>query len=104
MKKTFLLVAGYWLLVTILCGCQTKPFYKETRLLMGTFVEVISPDKKAAGIVFTEIKRIENLLSKYIPESEISRLNQNGKLKVSPENILRVKEIEGLLAGFRWSI
>jgi thiamine biosynthesis lipoprotein len=59
---------------------------------MGTFVEVISPDKKAAEAVFAEIKRIENLLSKYIPESEVSRLNRYGKLKVSPETYYVLKK------------
>jgi hypothetical protein len=32
---------------------------------MGTFVEVTSPDKEAPNIVFSEIRRVENLLSKY---------------------------------------
>jgi len=52
---------------------------------MGTFVEVISPDKDASSIVFTEIKRVENLLSKYKEDSEIAKLNRIGKLKVSPD-------------------
>lgn len=69
----------------LLGGCQDRTLYKDTELLMGTFVEVSSPDRKAAGIVFAEIKRIEELLSKYKPESEISQLNRAGKLKVSPE-------------------
>jgi len=66
-------------------GCQQKQLYKDTRLMMGTFVEVVSPDQRALPIVFDEIKRIEKLLSKYDPQSEISRLNAAGKLKVSPE-------------------
>jgi len=58
---------------------------------MGTFIEVTSPDKPAAEIVFKEISRIENLLSKYKPESEVSRLNQLGKLKASPETFYIIK-------------
>jgi thiamine biosynthesis lipoprotein len=75
-----------------LFGCQKQQLYKNNRLMMGTNVEVISPDKKAAKIVFGEIKRIEDLLSKYNPESEISRLNKFGKLKVSPETFYILKK------------
>ncbi|MFH0731564.1 MAG: FAD:protein FMN transferase [Candidatus Omnitrophota bacterium] len=59
---------------------------------MGTFIEVKSPHKEAAGIVFKEIKRIESLLSKYNPESEVSRLNKSGALNVSPETFFVVKK------------
>jgi len=59
---------------------------------MGTFVEVTSFDKKAASIVFAEVKRIENLLSKYNSESEVSRLNNIGKLTVSPETFYIIKK------------
>jgi thiamine biosynthesis lipoprotein len=52
---------------------------------MGTFVEVISPDKRAPDIVFTEIKKIEELVSKYNPNSEIFRLNRMGESEVSPD-------------------
>lgn len=59
---------------------------------MGTFVEVTSPDNRAAGIVFEEIKRIEGLLSKYKESSQISQLNKSGKLKVSPETFYIIKK------------
>jgi len=59
---------------------------------MGTFVEVTSPNKEAAEIVFAEFERIENLLSKYKPESEVSKLNATGKLKVSPETFYVIKK------------
>ncbi|MBU1727014.1 MAG: FAD:protein FMN transferase [Candidatus Omnitrophica bacterium] len=55
--------------------------------MMGTFVEVVSPDESASGIVFDEISRIEGLLSKYKAESEVSRLNNEGRLRVSPETL-----------------
>jgi thiamine biosynthesis lipoprotein len=60
--------------------------------MLGTFVEVISPHRQAPGIVFAEIKRIENLLSKYNPESEVSKLNKLGNLKVSPETFYIIKK------------
>ncbi len=84
-----LLVAG------VLFGCQAKPLYRQTQVMMGTFVEVVSPRKEAAAIVFAEMKRIERLLSKYDPASEVSQLNRLGKLRVSPETfyiIAKAKE------------
>lgn len=73
-------------LALLTTGCQQQqPIFKETRMMMGTFVEVTSAHKEAAGIAFSEIQRIESLLSKYVPESEISRLNNQGSITASPE-------------------
>jgi len=91
-QKTILLAIGYWLLAISLSGCQNRQLYKDTQVMMGTFVEVISPDQRAAGIVFAEVKRIENLLSKYSPDSEVSRLNKSGKLITSPETFYIIKK------------
>lgn len=71
--------------MAILCGCQNKTLHRDARALMGTFIEVISPYKDASNIVFSEIKRVENLLSKYDEDSEVAKLNKLGKLKVSPD-------------------
>lgn len=84
-KKIIFLPTIYYLLSTALCGCQNKTLHRDTQVMMGTFIEVISPDKNAAGIVFSEIKRVENLLSRYKEDSEIARLNKSGKLRVSPD-------------------
>ncbi|MFA6129727.1 MAG: FAD:protein FMN transferase [Candidatus Omnitrophota bacterium] len=70
--------------------------YRDNRLLMGTFWEVLSPDKRASSIVFAEAGRIENLLSKYIPDSEISRLNRSGSLKVSPDTFYIIRKAKEL--------
>jgi thiamine biosynthesis lipoprotein len=80
-------------------GCQHQPLYKDTQVLLGTFVQVTSPEKEAPEIVFTEIRRIEALLSRYKEDSEISRLNKSGKLKVSPETFFVVKKAKEF-----WSI
>lgn len=69
-----------------------KKLYREKRVMMGTFVEVISPQKEAAKIVFDEISRIEGLLSKYNPESEVSKLNKFGTIKASPETFYIIKK------------
>lgn len=91
------------LLLTALFGCQRKNvLYKDAQVMMGTFVEVISPEKKAAPIVFQEIKRVDNLLSKYKPESDISRINRFGKLRVSADTMYvlrRAKEFYLLSDG-----
>ena len=94
-KNLFLLSTIYCLLPTVLCGCQNRLLYTDTRLLMGTFVKVSSPDRRAPQIVFKEIKRIEGLLSKYSQESEISRLNKLGRIEAASETfyiIRRAKE------------
>jgi thiamine biosynthesis lipoprotein len=68
-------------------------------MMMGTVVEVISPDRRAADIAFREIKRIENLLSYYRDDSEVSRLNKQGRLEVSPETLFVIKK-----AGEFWQV
>jgi len=52
---------------------------------MGTFVEVTSSYKEAAKVVFAEFERLESLLSKYNPDSEISKLNKLGSLNISSD-------------------
>ena len=71
---------------------KTKQIYRDNRILMGTIWEVTSPNKQAARIVFSEASRIQQLLSKYIPGSEISQLNRLGKLKVSAETFYIIKK------------
>jgi thiamine biosynthesis lipoprotein len=73
-------------------GCQQQKIYSDKRVAIGTFVEVVSEDKRAAEIVFKEIARIEGLLSKYIPDSEVSRLNKEGSLKVSQDTFYILKK------------
>ncbi len=77
---------------------ETGRQYRSNRVLMGTFWEVTSPRKEASEIVFAEAERLEGLLSKYIPESEVSRLNLAGELKVSPDTFYLIKTA-GDLAG-----
>jgi thiamine biosynthesis lipoprotein len=91
-RSQIFLFSVFCFLFSALCGCQNQRLYKETQVMMGTFVQVTSPEKSAAGIVFSEIKRIEDLLSKYNPDSEVSRLNKLGKLKVSPDTFYIIKK------------
>jgi thiamine biosynthesis lipoprotein len=85
-------LSGIILIFVFLSGCQQEKLYRDTQVMMGTFVEVISPDSRAAGIAFGEIKRLEKLLSKYDPQSDVSRLNASGELRVSPEASLIIKK------------
>lgn len=82
----------YALIATLIFGCRQGQLYKDNRVLLGTFVEVTSPDKRAPEIAFSEIKRIEGLLSKYKEESEIFRLNKTGSIKASPETFYVIKK------------
>ena len=93
--RIYFVVFGFWILIfAFICGCQNQhqQLYRNNRVMMGTFIEVISPKKEAAGIVFSEIKRLEDLLSKYNPESEVSRLNKVGNLKVGPDTFYIIKK------------
>lgn len=90
MKKFLVLL--FFCSIVLLFGCQGRQLYKDSRVMMGTFVEVISTDKKAAAIAFAEIKRIEDLLSKYKPDSEISRLNKAGSLTASTETFYIIEK------------
>jgi thiamine biosynthesis lipoprotein len=87
-QKFLILVCAFGLL----SGCQNKQLYRDNRVMMGTIIEVTSPEKKAPAIVFNEIKRIEDLLSRYKADSEVSRLNRSGKLKVSPDTFYIIKK------------
>jgi thiamine biosynthesis lipoprotein len=98
-KKNILPFAICYLLLAICCGCQPHPLNRESRLMMGTIVEVVSPDKRATRIAFDEIERIEGLLSKYKPDSEVSRLNRAGQLTVSPPTLYVLRQAKRFWAA-----
>lgn len=69
---------------------------KRTQLLMGTLVQVtaVGPGEQVAGLAVSaglaEIRRLEALLSTWIPTSELSRVNAAAGVKpvaVSPETL-----------------
>ncbi len=83
--KLILLSIVYSLLAIIcISGCG-KPLHKESEFMLGTFVEVVSPDPRAGRIVFDELKRLQDKLNMFDPESELTELNNSGDLKVSDE-------------------
>ena len=75
-----------------LSGCSQRPYYKETRLLMGTFVEITCQDKKAIEQAFQEIRKIEVAANNFDSSSEISRLNKDGESKAGPDLPAMVRE------------
>ncbi|MFA5145159.1 MAG: FAD:protein FMN transferase [Candidatus Omnitrophota bacterium] len=73
-------------------GCKNQQLYTDNRVMMGTIVETTSVYKEASGIVFSEMERIDGLLSKYKPDSEVSELNRSGKLNASPDTFSIIKK------------
>lgn len=97
------LLVSYWIAAT---GCQgllvsSEPVtVKRAQTHMGTLVKVtaVAPTKEQAQVAttaaFEEINRLEELLSTWIPTSELSRVNASaGKeaVKVAPETLLLVR-------------
>ncbi|PIR00441.1 MAG: hypothetical protein COV66_06860 [Nitrospinae bacterium CG11_big_fil_rev_8_21_14_0_20_45_15] len=78
----FLLTIALSAVLLISCS-QEEPLARRTQILMGTLVEIAlkqsdaEKSRHAVDLAFDEIKRIENLFSSYLPDSEISRLNRN---------------------------
>ncbi len=49
--------------------------YSQTEFMLNTIIKITADNKSAVRACFDEIRRIEGLLSVYIPESEISEIN-----------------------------
>jgi thiamine biosynthesis lipoprotein len=66
---------------------------RVTRTQLGTLVTitVVHPDKTSAHAMvdraFAEIERLENVLSRYRPETPLARLNREGSLAGAPEEL-----------------
>jgi FAD:protein FMN transferase len=76
-------------LILVFTACGSKRIYKDEFIALGSYLEVISPHKEAAGLVYNEVKRLEKIFSAYDPDSELSRLNSSyrGLVPVSDEMI-----------------
>lgn len=109
----------FFVIVLIICGCKGRSpsVYKRSQMLMGTIVEItaISADEDKANLAITagfkEIKRLEEMMSTYIEESEVSKANKGSGIewvKIDPELVdviktsLKVSELTG--GGFNISI
>ena len=73
-----LLLAG-----TVGCSAPGSPMTTREQMLMGTLVSIsisgASPEQanRAADLAFHEIRRIEQIMSTFIPESDISLINRS---------------------------
>jgi FAD:protein FMN transferase len=80
-SRLFLIILISSLLFTA-CGDSNSFSHRRSQFLMGTLVEisVIEKDEKLAITAiqqaFREIRRMENLMSNHIPDSEVSKINQ----------------------------
>lgn len=77
------------LLPFVLVSCTKAPLYRDKFIVAGTYLEVISHDRRASQIVHEEIKRLSALFNFYDEKSELGRLNNtcNVPFKVSKEMI-----------------
>lgn len=91
MKRFFFFASFFLFFSSVLCGCG-NPLYHETEIAMGTFVEVVSADPRAAAITFREFRRLDKIFSLYDETSELSRLNKTGELHVSDDLFEVVKK------------
>jgi thiamine biosynthesis lipoprotein len=94
------------------CQKRSPSVVKRHRILMGTLVEITivgrDEDKAAAAIseAFAEMERIEHLMSRWISESEVSKINRWAgvkPVKVSAEVlevIQRAQEISRASGGY----
>ncbi|MFC1699793.1 FAD:protein FMN transferase [Candidatus Omnitrophota bacterium] len=100
MKLSGILVIG--LSAGLLCGYANQNFVTQRRVLLGTVVEITVADKdksrqlidQAIKGAFSEIERVENLLSRFKSQSEISQINTKGEfepVQVSPETIALIE-------------
>jgi len=91
MKLRITLSFSLLFLVSFISACQSRPFYRESKFLMGTTAEVICQDKDAIRMAFSEIERLERLFNRFDPNSEISKLNREGRAEVSRETLDLIK-------------
>ena len=78
-------------------GCA-KPLYKNKFIISGTYLEVSSPDKRAAKIVYREFRRLDKIFNIYDKRSELSGLNKtfNKPFKASDELIELLEKAENI--------
>ena len=93
-----------FLVLVLFSSCAGHP-YKKTFIISGTYLTVTSPDKRAAGIVYDEFRRLNKIFNIYDKNSEVSHLNStyNRPLSVSEEMIELIslsKELYKITGGY----
>jgi len=84
-----LILLAAWTTLTL----RVQPL-KRTEMIMGTVVEisVIPADEEAIKEAFDAIKKVDELMSTYKPESEVSILNRQGENHLSPQTTQIIQE------------
>ena len=104
-------------ILTLLASCDSteSQLIRRTQFIMGTLVEItLSEDdtdktQQAIDRAFDEMSRLENLMSTHLPDSEISRLNEQagkGYTRLSPDvlNVLQRAIVWGQQTGGAFDI
>ena len=74
-----------------LAMAERAPLHIETGLALGAKVTLRLQHPEAprlAALAMTEIRRLENIFSLYLPDSSLSRLNRDGQLAAPPFELL----------------
>jgi thiamine biosynthesis lipoprotein len=74
-----------------LAMAERAPLHIETGLALGAKVTLRLQHPEAprlAALAMTEIRRLENIFSLYLPDSSLSRLNRDGHLAAPPFELL----------------
>ncbi len=80
-----------------LFSCSASTLRRDKFVVLGTYLEVLSSDERAAEIVYQEFIRLDSIFNKYDKHSQLSKVNNNpGKrIEVSQELLdLTVKSKE----------
>ena len=94
MKKIITAVAFAFavILITMLIRSNT---YSRTEYMLDTVITITADNKKAVDACFEEILRLEKLLSAYIPDSDVAKINASSAdvpIEVSPETAYLIKK------------
>jgi len=92
MKNRYIKSLIILLTITLLgaCALQEANKYSATRNIMGTFIEitVLGVEEQKAGeainAAFAEVDKVNELMSSYIPQSQVSEISRMAGIKAVP--------------------
>ena len=94
MKRITMAVLSAFLVI-IITFLLRNGNYSRTEYMLDTVITISADDKKAVDAAFDEVARLEKLLSAYIPESDVARINSSAageKTQVSAETAYLLKK------------
>lgn len=63
-------------------SCSAQHLNQDKFVALGTYLEVVSSDERAAEIVYREVRRLEAIFNQYDSGSEVYKINSNPGTKV----------------------